>query len=505
MRRLRSFRLRIALLSAAISGTVLGSFGAATWFLIQRERVAALDREIRTLAWRHPGWMGGNASLERLTSSIEFVFGADRRNQLLLLVKDAGGGTLYQSPHWPVDFDPATIDLTLEDAAPPGHDPVKGDPRRSRGAAWRGPPWASPSGGTRTREFGGAPTPFSKQPRFSFVDAGNTVWRVGVLGNDRERMVLALDCADLRAELHRLRNGFLLALPVALALIGGGGWWIAGQALRPLRSITRVAEGMTAKGLDQRIPLSGEDPEIDRLIRVLNGMMDRLEASFRQATRFGADASHELKTPLAVMQGELEQALQTAVPGSVEQAVFANLLEETQRLKTITRGLLWLARADAGQLPLKLESVDLAGILAEMTEDMEALASPAGIRCRWELTAGIRVRGDATLLRQVLRNLLHNAVQYNEPDGEVEVRLGGEMPWAEVTVSNSGPGIPAADQDRLFDRFFRSDTARGRRVDGVGLGLSLAREITRAHGGVLSLEESRVGRTAFRLRLPREA
>ena len=277
---------------------------------------------------------------------------------------------------------------------------------------------------------------------------------------------------------------------------------MAGHAVRPLRSIAQVAEHVTARGLDQRIPASEEDPEIDRLVRVLNGMIDRLETSFRQATRFSADASHELKTPLTVMQGELENALQSAPPGSSEQQIYANLLEEIQRLKSITVSLLLLARADAGQLSVALDRVNLSAALPEMIEDIETLAVDSRIKVELNTEPSLWVQADWSLLRQALLNLLHNALRYNQTDGWIEVVLTSRNGQVELTVANSGPGIPTADQPRLFERFFRGDTARSRRVEGAGLGLSLAREIARAHRGSLTLAESRPGRTSFVLSLP---
>jgi signal transduction histidine kinase len=245
-----------------------------------------------------------------------------------------------------------------------------------------------------------------------------------------------------------------------------------------------------------------EDPEITQLVLVLNGMMDRLEASFRQATRFSSDASHELRTPLAVMQGELENALQSAVPGSPEQHVFANLLEENQRLKAITRSLLLLAQADAGQLPLALERINLSAALGALTEDIEALAVESRIQVSLQAESDLQVQADWPLLRQAVLNLLHNAVRYNEPGGWITVNLAALNGQIEINICNSGQGIPPADQPRLFDRFFRGDAARSRQIDGIGLGLSLAREIARAHRGTLTLKESRPGRTCFALALP---
>lgn len=490
------FRLRIALLSAAISGGVLLTFGVAGWYLLHRERVEALDREIRALAYRHPGWMGGRASFDRLASTIEFVFGEDRKEQLILLVADASGQIRYRSAHWPEQVVVAPTDLQLAD------DPTPTTTTTSPRNLGRGPPWAAGLSGGSGRG-GSRPLPtFAKLPRFWTVRTGTATWRLGVLGAGEDRLVLGLDCAGLHRELARVRNAFLLALPFVLLAIGGGGWWVAGRALRPLRSITRVAEGMTARGLDQRIAASGEDPEIARLIRVLNGMMDRLETSFRQATRFSADASHELKTPLAVMQGEIEAALQAAAPGSREQQAFVELLEQTQRLKTITKSLLLLAQSDAGRLSLTPTRIDLSAELDVLVEDLEILATDVRLRIERQFPAELRVEVDWPLVRQAVTNVLQNAVRYNEPGGWVRLALEEREGEAVLEVCNGGPGIPEADQPRLFDRFFRGDAARGRTAQGAGLGLSLAREIVRAHGGTLELKESRLGQTCFRLVVP---
>jgi two-component system, OmpR family, heavy metal sensor histidine kinase CusS len=232
-------------------------------------------------------------------------------------------------------------------------------------------------------------------------------------------------------------------------------------------------------------------------------MMDRLEASFRQATRFSADASHELKTPLAVMQGELENALQAATPGSPEQQLFTHLLEETQRLKTITRSLLLLAQADAGQLKLALEPVDWSGELGSLLEDARALGADLGLRFDVQLQPDQHIGADRGLLRAALFNLITNAVKYNVPHGRVEIRTAADPDQIRLRIGNTGPGIPPADQPKIFDRFFRVSRTGVARGDGIGLGLSLAREIVRAHGGELALQESAAGWTCFQLQLPR--
>ncbi len=502
------FRLRIALLSALVSGVVLAAFGGACWYWIGRAKLESVDTQIRSLGARHPGWFANRGSFERLNSALEFIFGDAEQTQLILLVKDSQGRTLYTSPGWPSEIVPDRLDCSLADD-PQALELVAGGRQGFIGAT------NAPGGGGGRRGQGGrglgpgAGGPpvvtFTKTPRFQTVHTADGGWRLGMLGTAETTLVIGLDYAPVQAELDRVRGIFFIALPTALLLIGAGGWVVAGRAMSPLRNIAQTAERVTARGLDQRIAMSVEDPEITRLIQVLNRMIDRLEASFHQATRFSADASHELKTPLAVMQGELENALQSAPTGSPQQQVLANLLEETQRLKTITRSLLLLAQADAGQLPLTLEPINLSSALEGLTEDFEALAAESELEVRFNAEPDLWVRADWPLLRQAILNLLHNAVRYNDPAGYIKVTVVARNGQVELEVTNSGPGIPGSDQARVFDRFFRVDNVRGRRTDGVGLGLSLAREIVNAHQGRLVLKDSRPGHTCFSVTLPAES
>jgi two-component system, OmpR family, heavy metal sensor histidine kinase CusS len=480
-------RLKIALLSAAISGVVLVVFGWTAWLLISRQKLESVDTEIRSLGARHPGWFANRGNYQRLDDALEFIFGAAHQDQIILLVQATNGTTLYTSAGWPQELDATKLDSRLE-TDPQAATVVGGSGEgRGRGGAGRG---YGPGSGA-------AQAAFTKIPKFQTVFTPTAEWRLGLLGTDDTTLVIGLNYASSRAQLNRIRTAFLLALPVALFLVGLGGWLIAGRALRPLAVIAETAERMTARGLDQRIPESRESPEANRVIQVLNRMMDRLEASFRQATRFSADASHELKTPLAIMQGELENALQSAAPGSSEQQLCNDLLEETQRLKTITQSLLLLAQADAGQLKLARESVDLSTELEGMIEDARVLGVAAQLQFDLHLPSGVRLAADRALLHTALFNLIGNAVKYNAPNGRVEIRLQAERDQIIFTVGNSGPGIPPADQPKIFERFYRVARADQSRADGIGLGLSLAREIVRAHGGDLSLAESRAGWTCF--------
>jgi two-component system heavy metal sensor histidine kinase CusS len=337
-------------------------------------------------------------------------------------------------------------------------------------------------------------------PRFETRVVDGQPWRFGIMGNPRETLILGMNIEQFNADMHRLSKACLLGLPVVLLLAGLSAWFLAQRALRPVAALTRTAERVTARGLDQRIPAMPRDQEFNRLITVFNEMMDRLEKSFQQATRFSADASHELKTPLARLQVELEQALENAPSGSPQQEAYSSLLGEVSRLKAIVQKLLLLSLADAGQLKLRHKPVNLTRMLENVIEDCQAQAPALAVE--QNLAPDVQVNADPDLLEQALQNLASNAIKYNQEGGRIRFELAKETGRVLVRVANTGPGIPPADRDRIFERFYRADPSRSQRVDGVGLGLSLSREIIRVHGGDLTLEGSNDGLTWFAVRLP---
>jgi signal transduction histidine kinase len=232
-------------------------------------------------------------------------------------------------------------------------------------------------------------------------------------------------------------------------------------------------------------------------------MMDRLEAGFRQATRFSADASHELKTPLAIMRGEIEQAIAHTNPGSPEQRTLNSLLEETHRLGGIIRSLLLLSRADAGRLVTTHEAVDLTEMLEQLAEDAAASAEANDIILASNIAPGIGVSGDAPLLRTAILNLLANAVKHNRTEGSVMVDLTQSNDAVLLEIANTAPAIPQEERDAIFERFRRGRDALDRAREGVGLGLSLAREIIAGHGGTLELAADKGdGMVHFVVKLP---
>jgi signal transduction histidine kinase len=248
------------------------------------------------------------------------------------------------------------------------------------------------------------------------------------------------------------------------------------------------------------------DREIAELIEVVNGMLERLERSFRQAARFSADAAHELNTPLTILQGQLEQSLQETPDGSPLQRALSDLLEEVQRLRSIVRKLLLLAKADSGRLAeaATLGVIDWSGRVRALVEDTRELAPRLAVGA--DVASGVQILGDENLLVQLLQNLAGNAVKYNRggPGGEpgaIHIELKAEKGRAVFRIVNTGPPLTAEERERIFERFYRGDPSHNRRIDGVGLGLSLAREIALAHGGELRVDTERAGWVRFTLEL----
>jgi two-component system, OmpR family, heavy metal sensor histidine kinase CusS len=482
--RLNSFRLKIALLSGLITGLLLIGSGVVLWRVSYRFNLDRLDREIRNLGQANLDRVQGPEHWVRLEEALRFVAGNRPSAPFVLWVKNSGK-VVYQSPDWPANLAPESFPEPAWYEGPhaprPG-DPLPPPPRRNEPISPRNPPLPLKS-----------PMMFSRE-------AGGKSWRIGVMGNPYVTLILAADMGEFNDRMAELRNTYLAALSAILLLVAGGGWFIARRALRPVTALTQTAERVTARGLDQRIPTMAGDREFNRLVTVFNEMLDRLEKSFGQAMRFSADASHELKTPLARLQAEMEQALAGAPAGSPQQEVYGSLLEEVSRLKAIVQKLLLLSLADAGRLQLQLQPVDLSALLANVVEDCRAQAP--GLNIEQQIPSAIRINADPDLLEQALQNLAGNAIKYNHAGGRIRFDLLPEAGHILVRIANTGPPIPPADRDRVFERFYRADPSRSGRVEGAGLGLSLAREIIRAHHGDLYLEAGDPELTRFAVKLP---
>ncbi len=363
-----------------------------------------------------------------------------------------------------------------------------------------GDPRGMPPGDRRPPRNDPPYPPPLRTPLFSSRTLDDGTWRIAALGAPHAALVAGIRLDSFQQDMANLRTGFLGASALALVGIVLGAWAVANQALAPLRRLSRAIEGVSARGLNQRVLEDTRDPDLRQLTQQFNAMMGRLEGSFSQAVRFSADAAHELKTPLSILQGHIEEAVRKEAPGSERQETYSKLLEEVQRLKTIVGKLLLLARADAGQLSLSIAPINFSEALEETCEDTRILAPSLDISA--EIEPAVRIDADEALLRQVLQNLCSNAIKYNVKSGKIRFRLRRKDNAAVFTLWNMGKPIPNADRARIFDRFYRVDTARNRKVGGAGLGLSLAREIARAHGGDLTLEPPMDGWVGFRLTLP---
>jgi two-component system heavy metal sensor histidine kinase CusS len=478
-----SFRLKIALFSALITGGLLIAAGIAFWQLTYSMDLARIDREIRNLGTPNLERVFGGDHWVRFESSLGFVSGTNTNPSFILWVKN-DNRIAHKSAHWPPEIEPEAFPAPSKyengNAPAPGQPPPP-PPRREEQISPRNP--ALPR----------------MAPQFYTRDGGGRTWRIGVMGTPYSTLIIGADLKEFTSGMRQLRNAYLTALPVVLLLVAAGAWFIASRALRPVTALTQTVEGITAQGLSQRLPTGAHEIEFERLIGVFNQMMERLESSFHQATRFSADASHELKTPLTILQGEIESALQRAPAGSDQQRVFSGMLDEIQRLKSITHKLLLLSLADSGQLKLSLVPLNLSEAVTEICEDAAVLGP--NLKLHQNITADLQVLADRDLLGQVLQNLTTNAIKYNFADGFVLFELKREHDQVVFRISNSGTPIPAGEQEKIFHRFYRGASSE-RKIEGVGLGLSLSREIARAHQGELRLEQSTPAGTAFVLTLP---
>lgn len=509
-----SFRLKIGLLSVVLSGLLLTGFGLFALSVLNRVGVERVDRELRALADATIRQSQPPGHWARFDAALSTMYGKDSARQFLVKATLPNGQTLYVSPDWPALLPATAIPLSLASAPKQVPETPKVEPPPPPRADDNKPPRPKDDKPPRLSDDR-KPTPGEDDPArrtpprrqlpvqgpvcatFGNADAA---WRVMTIANEEVTLSIAHNLAGLRAETQRFLHAFLVAVPLGLLLIVAGGWLIGHLALRPVTLIAQTAESVTAARLDARIPEGEADTEFQHLIALINGMLERLERSFRQATRFSADAAHELKTPLAVLQAQIERTLQRSADDSEEQRNYAEQLEELQRLKSILRKLLLLSQADAGQLPLSLAPINLADRVRSAENDVVMLAP--GRKIHIETPAELVVKADDDLLAQIIGNLISNAVKFGDPEGLIDIKLAEQDGQAVLTVSNTGVPIPQADHAKVFDRFYRADAARSRDIEGSGLGLSLAREMARAHGGDLTLLRSDSALTTFELRLP---
>jgi heavy metal sensor kinase len=304
--------------------------------------------------------------------------------------------------------------------------------------------------------------------------------------------------------MESLREILYFATPAVLLLAGVGGWFLARQGLAPVAAMARSARQIEAGSLGRKLPVANPRDELGQLATTFNELLSRLDAAFDEQRRFMADASHELRTPLTVMRTAAGVTLKKERRDEEEyREALQMVAEQTRRLSRIVEDMFILARADAGRYPLRKRTLYLNDLLGEVARAGGMLASDKDVRVELTSLPEAAFHGDEDLLRQMVMNLVDNAVKFT-PRGGV-VRLGLERRGEDylLSISDTGPGIPAEARAHVFERFYRADKARSRAEDGgAGLGLAISRWIAQAHDGDLQLADTDGNGATFVARLP---
>jgi heavy metal sensor kinase len=328
-----------------------------------------------------------------------------------------------------------------------------------------------------------------------------------VIAGGRNYKLVVLQSLHAQHEMMEdIRNTFFWAIPMALLVAGVGGYFLARKSLAPVAAMAAQARGMGAANLHDRLAVLNARDELGQLAVTFNQLLDRLEESFERQRRFMSDASHELRTPVAILHGETEVTLSRADRTPEEYRETLGILkDESQRLARIVEDLFTLTRADAGQYPLQFQQAYLDELAADVMRRARSLAMAKKITLSASIEPELPIEADEALLRRMLLNLLDNAIKYTPEGGQVALECRKASALYTLSVSDTGTGIPAELQPRIFERFFRADKARSRLEGdsgGAGLGLSIARWIAEAHHGRLELTRSDATGTVFTAYLP---
>jgi heavy metal sensor kinase len=470
MRKL-SIGLRLTLWYLTIFALAQLVFGAGMWLVLRHHLYDLVDdnleREVDDLNnLLHA--QKGDASLSVLRHELTEEFALEHSGDYLQVYL-ADGEVIYQSPflqtyplhHWkPGTVKPPVVRL--------------GQRRRpSYEDLW----------------LGGRPFRFAAQD----IDVKGTVYIVqtGLVTN------------DVLKTLFRFRLYLLMFAPLLLLVAAGGGYWLSRRALSPVDALVRTALSITGTTLSSRLEKLSTGDELQRLSDTLNEMLDRIELAFRRVTQFTADASHELRTPISLVRTEAELALRRSRGEAEYKAALRHILLEAERTTSLIEELLALARADAGRETLNLHPVDVRETLREVAEGWRRVAHISNLQ--FSETIGPReslVLADEAALRRAIDILLDNAFKYTPSPGTVHLSLEQKIDKVVITVRDTGVGIAAEEQSKVFERFYRVDKARSRDMGGAGLGLSIAQWIVQQHGGTINLESSLGKGSIFRVELP---
>jgi two-component system, OmpR family, heavy metal sensor histidine kinase CusS len=343
---------------------------------------------------------------------------------------------------------------------------------------------------------------------FRYFDAASTLGRLRVvtadvqIGTPHYRMQMAESLARYDNARRRCWSALLVFAPVLLLLSASGAYWLSARALAPIDAIAQRALAISGQNLGERVPVPPAHDEVRRLAETINAMLVRIEAAFQRITQFTADASHELRAPLAAIRTAAEIAGRRSRSEAEYRQHFAEIVTETDNTAKLVESLLAIARADSGY-GLRSETVDLARIAAEVCSSARRIADEKGIVFASTIQPGpLQMTGDAEAIRRLLVAVVDNAMKYTERGGRVEVMLFSESGHLVISVADTGIGISEADLPHIFDRFYRADKVRSRAVGGAGLGLAIARWIAEAHRGSITCTSSHGFGSTFEIRVP---
>lgn len=338
------------------------------------------------------------------------------------------------------------------------------------------------------------------EPGFRTLKIGGQRTRTGSIRQGDFTVHVGRSLAAIDAFHRDLRFGLLMTLPLIGVMVFAGGLWLGKQAVEPVAALTAAAEEITVENLTERLPVPAADDEIARLTVVLNDAFDRMRASYLAAARFSADASHQLKTPVAVLRAGLEAVRDSHQLEPAAREEMEVMLGQVRRLSGLIHDLLLLARTDSRRLGLDSKPLDLADLTAAGLDDLQTLADES-LTIEDEIRSPLMVCADKAHVAMVVQNLIENAAKYTPKGGTVRVSAVPVAGMARLSVANTGPALPEADKEGIFERFRRGSLV-GETQSGHGLGLNIARELARAHGGDLVLERSDGQWTEFVFTLP---
>jgi two-component system, OmpR family, sensor kinase len=327
--------------------------------------------------------------------------------------------------------------------------------------------------------------------------------RVVHAGGRTYHIVVSASLDTIHAELAVVRRAIFVALPLILALAGLGGYWLATRSLRPLGWMAEQARNITGSNLETRIKIGNAAEELAVLVTSFNELLSRLDQSFETMRRFVADASHELRTPIAVIRGEADVALsQERTPAEYRESL-GIILDEARRLSRLVDDLLNLARADAGHVQLQTHDFYLNELLGDCCRSVQGLANSRGLKLECLPGSDLQFSGDEQLLRRLVINLLDNALRYTPSGGKVTAALDAGSASVRLRISDTGIGIAPDDAARVFERFYRAGEARSRQNGGVGLGLAIVRWIAESHRGTVECASHPGQGSTFIVTLPK--